>query len=218
MYEEHVLTLAELRDVLAANFEGQELLRLRLRNRYPRFGNDDDSVDSLAAKLSEWFAEAVLRHPQGPAGKFWPQLYTYHRYKAMGKVTAATADGRRAGEPVSENQSASLGMDRGGPTAFLASLAKLPFHLTPAGGVTLTLHPSAFAGESGLAGLSDLLETYFRRGGLHVQLNAVDRATLLAARARPEEYRGLVVRVTGYSAYFVTLDPESQEQVIARAT
>ena len=217
VYEDRLLSLAELRDVLRASFAGHELLRLRLKSRYPRFGNDDDSVDLLARQVCEWFCEAVLRHRSGPSGAFWPQFYTYHRYKRMGRETGATADGRKAREPVSENQSPVLGADRNGPTALLSSLAKLPFEHTPAGGVTLVLHPTAFAGEGGQAALSDLLETYFRQGGLHVQVTVVDRETLLAARAHPEQYRHLVVRVTGYSAYFVTLDPESQEQIIARA-
>lgn len=218
VYEDRLLSLAELRDVLRANFEGRELLRLRLRSRYPRFGNDDDSVDLLARQVCQWFCEAVLKHRSGPSGAFWPQFYTYHRYKRMGRETGATADGRRAGEPVSENQSPVLGADRNGPTALLNSLAKLPFEHTPGGGVTLVLHPTAFAGEEGLSALGNLLETYFLNGGLHLQITLADRETLLAAQARPEEHRHLVVRVTGYSAYFVTLDAESQAQIIARAT
>ena len=100
----------------------------------------------------------------------------------------------------------------------LRSLAKLPFELTPAGGVTIGLHPSAFGGEDGPSALGDLLETYFQHGGLHLQMTMADQETLRSAQAHPDQFRQLVVRVTGYSAYFVTLDPQSQEQIIARTT
>ena len=119
---------------------------------------------------------------------------------------------------MSENQSPTLGMDRLGPTALLKSLAKLPSRLTPAGGVTVTLHPSAFSGEDGANKLSSLLETFFQTGGMHAQITVMDRETLLAAQRDPDSYRHLVVRVTGYSAYFVTLDAASQAQVLAKTT
>ena len=216
-FADGVVSLADLRDALRANFAGHEALRQRLKHRYPRFGNDDDAVDLLARDVSLHFCEAILRQLGGAGVAIWPNIYSNHLYMGLGRELGAPAAGRLAGEPVSENQSPTLGRDREGPTALLSSLAKLPFDHTPAGGVTVTFHPSAFAGEMGLDALGHLLETYFAKGGLHVQVTVIDRATLLAARERPDEHRGLVVRVTGYSAYFVTLDAQSQEQVIAKA-
>jgi formate C-acetyltransferase len=218
VYEEGWLSLAELRDALAANFAGGEMLRQRLLCRYPKFGNDDDEVDAIAVEIAECFCRAVLRHRDAVVGVCWPGIYTYHRFKWIGQMAGATPDGRLAGAPTSENQGPAPGRDRSGPTATLRSLAKLPLHLTPSGGQTLTLHPTLFCGPDGTKHLSDLIETYFSLGGEHLQINIVNAEKLRAAQRDPELHRGLVVRVTGYSAYFVTLDRETQDLLIAAAT
>jgi pyruvate formate-lyase/glycerol dehydratase family glycyl radical enzyme len=217
VYEEGWLTLGEVRDALAANFAGQETLRQRLLNRYPKFGNDDDEVDAVAAEIAECFCQEALKHRDPVVGACWPGIYTYHRFKWIGHMAGATPDGRLAGTPTSENQGPAPGRDRLGPTATLRSLAKLPLHLTPSGGQTLTLHPTLFSGTDGTKHLSDLIETYFSLGGQHLQINIVNAETLRAAQREPDKYRGLVVRVTGYSAYFVTLDRQSQDLLIAAA-
>jgi formate C-acetyltransferase len=218
VYEEGWLSLGELRDALATNFAGRETLRQRLLNRYPKFGNDDEEVDAIAAEIAECFCREVLKHRDPMVGVCWPGIYTYHRFKWIGHMSGATPDGRLAGAPTSENQGPAPGRDRLGPTATLRSLAKLPLHLTPSGGQTLTLHPTLFSGPDGTKRLSDLIETYFSLGGQHLQINIVNAETLRAAQREPEQYRGLVVRVTGYSAYFVTLDCDTQDLLIAAAT
>ena len=218
VYEEGWLSLAELRNALAANFAGRESLRQRLLNRYPKFGNDDAEADAIAEEIAECFCREVLKHRDPVVGVCWPGIYTYHRFKGIGHISGATPDGRLAGAPTSENQGPAPGRDRFGPTATLRSLAKLPLHLTPSGGQTLTLHPTLFSGPDGTKHLSDLIETYFGLGGQHLQVNIVNAETLRAAQRAPEEYRGLVVRVTGYSAYFVTLDRQSQDLLIAAVT
>ena len=218
VFEEGWLSLGELRDALADNFAGKGTMQHRLLNRYPKFGNDDDEVDAVAAEIAECFCREVLKHRDPVVGACWPGIYTYHRFKWIGHMAGATPDGRLAGEPTSENQGPAPGRDRIGPTATLRSLAKLPLHLTPSGGQTLTLHPSLFAGPDGTKHLSALMETYFSLGGQHLQINIVNTETLRAAQREPEKYRGLVVRVTGYSAYFVALDRQSQDLLIAAAT
>jgi trans-4-hydroxy-L-proline dehydratase len=217
VYEDGWLTLRELRDALAGNFANQEALRQRLLNRYPKFGNDDDGVDAIAREIAECFCRAVIGHRDPVLGDCWPGIYTYHRYKRIGETAGATPDGRLAGAPASENQGPAPGRARCGPTATLRSLAKLPLSLTPSGGQTLTLHPTLFSGPDGTAHLRGLIETYFGLGGQHLQVNIVNADTLRAAQKAPEQYRGLVVRVTGYSAYFVTLDRQSQDLLIAAA-
>ena len=217
VYEEGWLTLAELRDILAANFEGNEVVRQRLMNRYPKWGNDDDEVDAIAVEIAECFCQEVLKHRDPVVGVCWPGIYSYHRFKPKGAISGATPDGRLAGTPLAENQGPGPGRDLLGPTAMLRSMAKLPFHLTPAGGDTFALHPTLVSGPEGGKRLSELIETYFRLGGQHVQLNIVTEEMLRAAQAEPEKYKGLVVRVTGYSAYFVTLDRQSQDILIAGA-
>ncbi|MBM4079280.1 MAG: hypothetical protein FJ278_06240, partial [Planctomycetes bacterium] len=217
VFEEKRLTLGQFRDILNASFAGHEELRQELLNRCPKFGNDDDAVDSVAVWLANAFCDEVARcnRPDHRIA-FWPELYSYHNNKNLGDQTGATADGRRRGESLSENQSPSYGADRNGVTALLNSMAKLPFHRTPGGGTNILIHPTAVKGEDGLRALMDLLETYFQRGGMHLQVNIVDKRTLLEAQKSPEKFRTLTVRVTGYSGYFVTLDPRSQQDVIAR--
>jgi formate C-acetyltransferase len=217
VYEEGRLTLRELREALADNFAGREPLRQRLLNRYPKFGNDDDEVDAIAAEIAECFCREVLKHRDPVVGASWPGIYTYHRFKRIGLLSGATPDGRPACAPTSENQGPAPGRARRGPTATLHSLAKLPLFLTPSGGQTLTLHPTLFSGPEGTQHLSSLIETYFGMGGQHLQINLVSAATLRAAQLEPEQHRDLVVRVTGYSAYFVSLDRQTQDLLIAAA-
>jgi formate C-acetyltransferase len=211
------MTLAQLRDILNADYAGQEPLRQRLLHRCPKYGNDDARADALAARVANMFCDEVLRCNEVPHQvRFWPEIYSYHNNRRLGAQTGATADGRKRGEVLSENQSPTLGVDLKGPSACLTSLACLPFARTPGGGTNLKLHPSATQGEAGLQALSDLIVTYFRRGGQHLQINILDRAVLRAAQQDPQRYRSLAVRVVGYSAYFVTLAPAVQEDIIRR--
>jgi len=217
VFEDKELTLTELRDILNADFEGQEPLRQKLLNRYPKYGNDDDYVDSIAVRVGNIFCDEVLRCNEVPHSiTFWPEIYTYHHNKGFGASLSATPDGRKKGENISENQSPSYGMDIKGVTACLNSIAKLPTHRTPGGGTNLKIHPSAVEGEDGLKALSNLLKTYFNEGGQHLQLNILDHKTLKEAQQNPEQYKTLSVRVVGYSAYFVTLSKKVQDDIIER--
>jgi pyruvate formate-lyase/glycerol dehydratase family glycyl radical enzyme len=220
VYDDKEITLRELKKALDTNFGDHEMLRLRMLNKCPKFGNDDDYVDSLAREIGLAFCREVVsydsKHPV--LGQCWPQLYTYHRYRSCGLETGATPDGRRAWEPVSENQSPTNGCDRKGFSALINSLSKLreSFSLTPGGGVTVSMHPTTLMVEDGAKVIADTIETYFEMGGMHLQTNIVDKDTLIDAQNHPEKHRDLIVRVTGYSAYFVTLSPESQDNIITR--
>jgi formate C-acetyltransferase len=217
VFEAGDLTLSEFRDILSADFEGHEPLRQRLRNRCPKYGNDDDGVDALARQLAEMFCDEVVRCNEVPHSvRFWPEIYSYHNNKDLGAKLGATPDGRKRGESISENQSPTYGMDMQGVTSCLKSMAKLPFHRTPGGGTNLKLHPASVQGESGLACLGDLMKTYFELGGQHLQLNIIDAAILKQAQQNPEDFRTLSVRVVGYSAYFTTLSKRVQDDLIAR--
>ena len=220
VYEEKELSLPELKKALDTNYEGHEMLRLKLLNKYPKFGNDNEYVDSIAASIARAYCDSVQSHGANrpDLGLCWPILYTYHRYRTCGLETGATPDGRRAFEPVSENQSPVNGGDTKGISALINSLSKLngAFKLTPGGGLTINIHPTALAVEHGAKVIADLHETYFEKGGLYIQTNIIDRDTLIEAKQHPEKHRDLLVRVTGYSAYFVTLSPESQDNIIAR--
>jgi pyruvate formate-lyase/glycerol dehydratase family glycyl radical enzyme len=223
VFESHGLSLAELRDILNADFRGHEPLRQRLIHRCHKYGNDADAVDALAVRVAEMFCDEVVRCNNIPGCnevqhdiRFWPEVYSYHNNRHLGAQVGATADGRKRGESISENQSPVYGTDLNGVTACLRSIAKLPTHRTPGGGTNLRLHPSAVQGEAGLEALSSLLKTYFALGGQHLQLNILDGAVLRRAQQHPEEYRTLSVRVVGYSAYFCALTQEVQDAIIRR--
>ncbi len=217
VFESDELTLTELRDILNANFEVYEPLRQKLLNRCPKYGNDDNSVDAIAVKVANIFCDEVIRCNEVPHSvRFWPEIYTYHHNKGFGANLGATPDGRKKGENISENQSPSYGMDMKGVTACLNSMAKLPVHRTPGGGTNLKLHPSAVKGKEGLEALSNLLKTYFNKGGQHLQLNIIDSSTLKEAQQHPDEYKALSVRVVGYSAYFTTLSRKVRDDIIER--
>jgi formate C-acetyltransferase len=217
VYQREALSLAALRDTLNRDFQDNEPLRQQLLNQCPKYGNDDEAVDALAVRVADLFCDEVVRCNQVPHDvTFWPEIYSYHNNRHLGTRVGATADGRKRGESLSENQSPTYGTDVAGVTACLRSISKLPTHRTPGGGTNLKLHPSAVAGEEGLEALSSLLKTYFALGGQHVQLNILDSALLRKAQQHPEEYRTLSVRVVGYSAYFVTLTKQVQDDIILR--
>jgi formate C-acetyltransferase len=217
VFEERGLTLAELAAVLAEDFRGAERLRLRLRRQLPKFGNDQPWVDELAARVVDIFCDEVQAANRGdPLYRFLPTLSTDRDFPAMGRIVGATPDGRRAGEPLSENQSPSEGAEREGLTALLNSVSRLPFHRITGGPLNLRLHPSAVQGAEGAANLAALLRTYLEKGGMQVQLNVASRAQLLEAQEHPERYQGLCVRVVGYSAYFVQMGRRAQDELIRR--
>jgi formate C-acetyltransferase len=134
----------------------------------------------------------------------------------MGESLAASADGRSAGAPISENQSPYIGADKSGMTALLNSVSRVPFKRIAGGPLNLRLHPSAAAGSEGLNKLSSLVEVYLRKGGMQAQMNVVGKAELIEAQKHPEKYKSLCVRVVGYAAYFVQMGKKAQDELIQR--
>lgn len=213
-------TMAELRTALVDNWEGHDIVRALAKHRTPLFGNDDDVADDLARRVFEAYISAIEGGEtpriakRGAPYKANFLSTTCHVY--FGGKTAASPDGRRATEPLSDGTSPSHGADKAGPTAVMNSLGKLDQART--GGTLLNqrFSPSALAGEAGPKKLSMLIRGYFKQGGHHVQFNVVDEATLRAARKNPGEYKSLLVRVAGYSDYFVDLDERHQDEIISR--
>jgi len=213
-------TMAELRAALLADWRDREALRALARNRTPLFGNDDDGPDALAKRVFDAFIRAV-ESAESPRAAERGSRYranflstTCHVY--FGGKTGATPDGRKAGEPLSDGTSPSHGADRAGPTAVMNSLAKLDQARTGGTLLNLRFSPSALSGEAGPRKLAALVRGYFKQGGHHAQFNVVDEATLRAAKRTPGEYRSLLVRVAGYSDYFVDLDERHQDEIISR--
>jgi formate C-acetyltransferase len=226
VYEEKRINAHELLEALENDFAGAEGERMRqlLINHAPKFGNDDDSVDLLLRDAYMSFIDELshytnTRYGRGPiGGRYYAGTSSISANVPSGAAVSATADGRKAFRPVAEGCSPSSGTDRLGPTAVFKSVAKLPTELIT-GGVLLNqkLSPTAIASVSDRKKLVTILRGFFDNlFGWHVQYNIVSRETLLAAQERPEEYRDLVVRVAGYSAFFVTLARDTQDDIIAR--
>ncbi|MGA2491015.1 MAG: glycine radical domain-containing protein, partial [Anaerolineales bacterium] len=195
---------------------GHEKVRQLLLNKTPRYGNDDDTADRLMVRLFESYFNAIDGRPNTRGGQYRINLLptTCHIY--FGSVIAATPDGRHAWQPLSEGVSPVQGADRHGPTAVLRSVAKMDHART--GGTLLNqkFSPQALRDEAGLDKLVQLIRTYFRLDGHHIQFNVVDSATLRAAQEHPEQHRDLIVRVAGYSDYFCDLSRALQDEIITR--
>ncbi len=216
VFVEKDIPMRQLLRALHSDFRGAEKTRQRLLNKTPRYGNDDERADAISRDVFEMYFRTVDGRPNMRGGRYRINLLptTVHIY--FGKKTGATPDGRRAGEPLSEGISPVQGSDRCGPTAVLKSAAKID-HLRT-GGTLLNqkFTPQLLAGDEGIERLGQLVRTYFRLNGHHVQFNVVDAATLRAAQREPQKYRDLIVRVAGYSDYFVDVGPDLQEEIIKR--
>ena len=188
------------------NWKGEDALRLTIWNKTPFYGNDDDYADDIMRSVYGSLYDAIDGKPGilGPTYHLNMLSTTCHNY--FGKMTAATPNGRFRGTPISDGTSPSHGADRKGPTAVVKSLGKMD--QVKSGGTLLNQRflPGVLEGEKGLDGLVNLIRAYFKLGGHHVQFNVVDEATLREAQQNPQEHRGLLVRVAGYSDYFVDLD------------
>ena len=216
VYESKRVTLRKLRAALDADFRGHEDLRQLFLNRTPRYGNDDDRADGLMRSVFDAFYEAVEGRPTVRGGVYHIDMLPTTCHVYFGKVTGATADGRRAGEPVSEGVSPVQGADRCGPTAVIKSVGKMDHIRT--GGTLLNqkFTPQLLADDEGMAALGHLVRSYFGMNGHHIQFNVVTAETLRDAQRHPEKYRDLIVRVAGFSDYFVDCGRELQDEIIAR--
>jgi len=216
VFDKETLSMEELLSALRANFEGREALRQTLWQRTPKYGNDDDYADDVMRSVFEAYFQAVDGRPTMRGGRYRVNLLptTVHVY--FGAVMGATPDGRKAGLPLSEGISPVQGADRQGPTAVLKSAAKMDHARTGGTLLNMKFNPQVLEGDDGLDHLKDLIRAYFRLDGHHVQFNVVDAETLRKAQARPEEYQNLIVRVAGYSDYFVDLGEDLQNEIIAR--
>jgi formate C-acetyltransferase len=216
VYEDRALSLPALREALAADFSGNEPLRARLVNRMPKYGNDDDAADDLMRRVFDLAFRLIDGRPDARGGVHRLEMLPTTCHVYFGAVCGATPDGRHAGVPLSEGISPVQGADRRGPTAVLASAAKMDHVKTGGTLLNMKFSPDLLAGDDGLARIASLVRTYFKADGHHVQLNVVTADTLRAAQGDPDAHRGLIVRVAGYSDYFCDLSPALQEEIIAR--
>ncbi len=216
VFDKKTLTMDELLTALREDFESHERVRQMLLNRTPKYGNDDDYADDVMVDVFETYFDAIDGRKNTKGGTYHINLLptTVHVY--FGSVIGATPDGRRAGTPLSEGISPVQGADRRGPTAVIKSVAKMDHVRT--GGTLLNqkFTPQLLKDDDGLDKFVQLIRTYFKLDGHHIQFNVVDAATLRAAQKNPEQYRDLIVRVAGYSDYFCDLGKALQNEIIAR--
>jgi pyruvate formate-lyase/glycerol dehydratase family glycyl radical enzyme len=216
VFAKKTVTMVALLEALKSNFEGRERMRQMLLNKTPRYGNDDDYADRVMVDLFNLYFNAIDGRKNTRGGTYHINLLptTVHVY--FGSVVGASADGRRAWQPLSEGVSPVQGADRHGPTAVLKSVSKMDHVRT--GGTLLNqkFTPQLLNDDESLDKLVKLIRAYFKLGGHHVQFNVVDAATLRSAQQSPEEYRDLIVRVAGYSDYFCDLGKALQDEIIAR--
>jgi formate C-acetyltransferase len=218
VYEDRRLSLRELWEILRDNFEEHEPLRQEILKRLPKYGSDDNRADHLALEMTRFFADTCAQHHIGSEGRrYAPGLFCWVMHERLGRETGATPDGRLAGFPLADGAGPAQGREQRGPTGAIKSTTKWD-HRPMLGGLVLNLKFSrpALRDEEALEKLQRLIESYMRLGGFEIQINVVDRETLLEAQERPEVYQDLLVRVAGYSDYFVGLSPEMQAEVIAR--
>ncbi len=218
VYDERNLSMAEMTEALEKDFEGDGggKWRERFLEDTPKYGNDDDRADDVMRRVFESYYDAVNGRPNARGGSHRVNMLptTVHVY--FGSVIGALPDGRKAKEPLSEGISPVQGADRQGPTSVLKSAAKLD-HLRT-GGTLLNqkLAPQLLENEEGIAKVAHLVRTYFRMDGHHIQFNVVTADTLRKAQKEPERNRDLIVRVAGYSDYFVDLSRSLQDEIIKR--
>ncbi|HUK11735.1 MAG TPA: trans-4-hydroxy-L-proline dehydratase [Thermoanaerobaculaceae bacterium] len=216
VFEERALALQDLVAALDSDFAGGEPLRARLVNRMPKYGNDDDAADELMRRVFDAAFACIDGRPTAKGGTYRLEMLPTTCHVYFGSVCGATPDGRHAGMPLSEGISPVQGADRRGPTAVFRSAAKMDHIKTGGTLLNMKFAPSLLAGEEGIARLAQLVRTYFKSDGHHVQFNVVSADTLRAAQADPEAHRGLIVRVAGYSDYFCDLGEALQDEIIAR--
>jgi pyruvate formate-lyase/glycerol dehydratase family glycyl radical enzyme len=216
VFDERDVTMEELLAAMRADFEGCEDLRHALLEHSPKYGNDDDYADAITEEVFSTYYDLLNGRPNTKGGKYRVNLLptTVHIY--FGSVVGALPSGRRAGEPVSDGISPSQGSDRRGPTSVVKSAARIDHARTGGTLLNMKFNPQVLAGDEGIEKLGHLIRSYFRLGGHHVQFNVIDAETLRQAQEHPEQNRDLIVRVAGYSDYFVDLGRDLQDEIISR--
>ncbi len=215
VFEEKRLTLKELAEILAANWEGHEELRAHVLSKMPKYGNNIPEVDFFVKDTIDFLGKKINGHPNGRGGVFRLGTFSIDWRFTFGAKTAASADGRLAGETLSKNMCATTACDIRGVTAHILSSCAVDYKNTPNGTVLdLLLHSSAAKGEDGMKALVALLKTFMIKRGFAVQFNILSLDTLRAAQREPEKYKTLQVRLCGWNVLFCNLTRREQDEYI----
>lgn len=220
VYDKNMVTLEECMEILDEDFEDSEQIQRYLSARAPKYGNDQSrewDVDQIAFRLEKRVSDTLKEHRNYWGGSYRFGLYTVEDHAIMGMHTGATADGRKSGESLSNSSGESQGKDTHGPTALINSVTNFPMEEAGNGMVLdVKFTPSLLEEETGKRALRSLIETYFHKGGMEMQISIVSVETLRAAQEHPENYADLIVRVSGFSAYFCSLRKATQDEIIKR--
>jgi len=216
IFDKNTLTMSDLKKALDQNFQGHEVLRIALVNKTPHYGNDDDHADSMAIRTQRIFCDEVEKHKDIQGARYYVNLLPTTSHIALGNLTGATPDGRLAHMWLSEGISPVQGHDKNGPTAVARSVGKLDHARCNGTLLNMKINPQCLKSREDLHKLAGLIRGYFDQNGHHVQFNIINENILRAAQKHPENYRNLLVRVAGYSDYFVLLSPDIQEEIISR--
>jgi len=217
VFEDKDITMDQLIKACDANFEGYERIRQLLLNKPEKYGNNQEHVDSIYKEMMHFIAENVQSWKDARGGHYSFGIDSQTMNIPHGAVTGALPDGRLAGEPLCDAASPMMGRDLNGPTATVKSVASIePEKLEEGALFNLRFDPRGVQGEKGLKIIEGVIKTFFESGGQHIQINVVDNETLKDAQKNPENYKGLMVRVAGYMAYFTQLDKSAQDAIIYR--
>jgi len=216
VYDKKEISLEEMVKALKSNYHGYEDLQFKLKNQMPKFGNDDSEVDDIMVDISNFFFKEVAKHKNPWGGPYRPGLWTSW-FTYAGKQIGASADGRKVGDPLTNNLTPVSGTALKGPTAIIKSVTKIDFTNCPNGtALDLVLDPNILKTKRDKIKLMGLIKSFLKLGGLNITFNVLNADILRKAQKEPERFKDLTVRVWGFSAYFVTLNKEYQEHVINR--
>jgi len=216
VFDHKTFSMAELLEALQSDFEGRQPMRQTLLNKTPKYGNDDEYSDKLMTAVFEMYYQAIDGRPNTRGGAYHIDMLPTTCHVYFGSVIGAMPDGRQACKPLSEGISPVQGADRHGPTAVLRSVGKMDHIRTGGTLLNMKFTPDLLKDDDGLTKMVQLVRTYFKLDGHHIQFNVVDAVTLKKAKQQPELYRDLIVRVAGYSDYFCNLGESLQDEIIAR--
>lgn len=220
VYEDKVLTMQEVVDACKNNFKGHEVVRQYMLNA-PKYGNNDEYADEIAKDIDKHAVEFTRKYSDEVGVQLDLRLVPFTSHVPFGKVVGATPNGRFDTMPLSDGSSPTQGMDVNGPTAILLSnyhSKNYEYRNRAARLLNIKFSPNCLAGDDGTKKLVDFIRTWCDLKLWHIQFNVVNRETLIEAKKNPDNYRGLIVRVAGYSAYFCELSPDLQDDLIARTT
>lgn len=218
VFDEQMVDMNDILRCLPNDYRDNEILRQMLLHKADKYGNDLDEADNMAGYVANHYCNSVRKYETLNGGKYRPGLFCLSSNTPLGKQVCALPSGRNSGVPLADGGvSPKHGMDTLGPTASSKSVSKID-HIQASNGVNFNLKfmPTILKTESDRKKLMDVIRTYFSLGGMHIQFNILSTEKLLEAQKDPDKYRSLVVRVAGYSAFFVELDKDIQDEIISR--